>query len=778
MNFSVNRLALALSSVALATVVGCGGGGGSAPVEATTVDVSTTVIDGTISNALVCLDKNDNGECDAGEPQGRTNASGNLILKIDKADAGKFRLLTLVGTDAVDADHGPVTEPFAMTSTPGKPGVISPLTTMVAQAMQGGLTEAAAEEVVKEQTGININLFEDFTKNKSTGGGSKPGDVARMIVVTTQEQNKAVKASVGATAADGSAITGQDLRKAVQKRILSLLPAIATASNAASANTTLVDQKARETAVLKAVTLSLMTVEAVKIEVGVEKQAKVADPVTAPTATASFAFLDFSDANNWNRRFLAATAAMNTVDANGLLGFFESKMRRVAGVDTIWSFGGDPGAQQSIQHWNGSTWAPIVLNQLYKSTPRDAAGNNTYNFGDNYETGISTRAFFDISGKTMLSVYTQMIDAGYTNIRINGNPATAPAAVLGSATFPAGSKVSYQTTTTQHKAIGYRTEFNSLVSKNPASVGGDAVADPASICNTPGLTNTQVTTLEVMVATGKGTPCKYAVDTSIAGHPSDSPNEVWGNTTLSIGTVGTAPVLTSSPGSHYTTNTLVRLAFTGGNEVTYYTCKQRQINGASRQCKPTGEKGTFTIATQSDGSRVMTFTNEPAAAQPLTYKRAFVERAGVVYFGFQDKGGVFNTVRLNLEGANAFMLQLGMPTFNPDLPVALTSTSYQGTWEIRDSATPFPFSFNAGIGVTVAPTGGATCFNRTNGLPIVPCTFVITPSTGVVNGTIGTGTVGGTLGYIGGTLTGGTHSGITGVAGFPPSGTLVGGRRF
>ena len=152
MNTHLKRLTLAMAGAAIITLVGCGGspGGGTAAVtpEVTTADVATRVIDGAISNALVCMDKNRNGECDASEPQGRTDASGNLTLKVDKADVGKFPLLTLVGIDAVDADHGPVTEPFAMTTPPGKSSVISPLTTMVAQAMESSATEAELMDVI------------------------------------------------------------------------------------------------------------------------------------------------------------------------------------------------------------------------------------------------------------------------------------------------------------------------------------------------------------------------------------------------------------------------------------------------------------------------------------------------------------------------------------------------------------------------------------------------------------------------------------------------------
>ncbi len=61
------------------------------------------VIDGAIKNARVCLEKNTNGACDEGEPVARTDAGGNATLSVPEADAGKFPMLALVGTDALIA---------------------------------------------------------------------------------------------------------------------------------------------------------------------------------------------------------------------------------------------------------------------------------------------------------------------------------------------------------------------------------------------------------------------------------------------------------------------------------------------------------------------------------------------------------------------------------------------------------------------------------------------------------------------------------------------------
>ncbi|MGS0758199.1 hypothetical protein ACVBEH_27995, partial [Roseateles sp. GG27B] len=83
--------------------------------------LTISVIDGAIKGALVCLDANGNGACDAGETQGSTVADGTVTLTMAAADAGKYNVLALVGTDAVDADHGPVTTAYSLRAPADQP---------------------------------------------------------------------------------------------------------------------------------------------------------------------------------------------------------------------------------------------------------------------------------------------------------------------------------------------------------------------------------------------------------------------------------------------------------------------------------------------------------------------------------------------------------------------------------------------------------------------------------------------------------------------------------
>jgi hypothetical protein len=64
-------------------------------------------------------------------------------------------------------------------------------------------------------------------------------------------------------------------------------------------------------------------------------------------------------------------------------------------------------------------------------------------------------------------------------------------------------------------------------------------------------------------------------------------------------------------------------------------------------------------------AKVLAFTGVPAQAAPLTYARAFVERAGVVRYGFIPKLTQTSDVRPNLAATNALFNVLGIPAVTP-----------------------------------------------------------------------------------------------------------------
>ena len=275
-----------------------------------------------------------------------------------------------------------------------------------------------------------------------------------------------------------------------------------------------------------------------------------------------------------------------------------------------------------------------------------------------------------------------------------------------------------------------------------------------------------------MIASKTGKPCVYSPGSFVYGgatYSSGALNEWWTPMTVSIGTVGSAPVNSGTAPGYFTINTLVRLAFigTGTNAVTYYACKQRFIDGSTRNCSAIGT-GSYAIATLGD-ARVLTLTGVPAQAAPLTYNRVFVERGGLVYFGYQNKPAVTNTARLNTVASNALLGQLGLTADDPSVPMALTAGSYQGTWDVRDTLIPF------------GPTEGDIVFINGNGTTSCrdsfgvnfACTVNITnPATGAFTFLSADTSAGGTFDFLRGTVSGNWVSRIN-----SESGTFIGGRR-
>jgi trimeric autotransporter adhesin len=555
-----------------------------------------------------------------------------------------------------------------------------------------------------------------------------------MVVVTIQAQTTSGGGAVGMPASDGVVITRADLNKVIAQKLLEMLPAL----TAIVQNPAYTTPAAIEAAVIAALAPggslnpSLVTPPEVVVTVPVLKP-PAAQAAYVPTAGSTLTALSFFDVTNWNTRFLTSSLVQATPDANGNLRYVDRRARTTGVTVATWGFGGDPWRQADL-HWNGAAWVACQLNGENLSTVRDAAGNNSYKYCDGYSSGVANRVTVDISGKTMAGVYNDIVVGKYTNIFINPVAVTA----LGSATFPPLSNLFYQTGQDLTKAVGfYPGSGNVLFNYSTAiTAGGDGRIQAAGVgCNSAEFVQTPTNltaTLEDMVAAFKGKPCLFNVQTLVGlggvVYSSDPVSEVWGATSLSIGTVGTAPI-SATPTSYYTGNQLIRMAFTGigTNEVTYYTCKQRQIGGNVRNCTPIGVKGSYTITTLPDMSRIMTFSNYPAEAASLTYTRVFVERNGGIYFGYQDKNAIYRQARFSKVAAEALLSQLtGAPVVvNPEVPLALTATSYQGVWNMYDLVGA------VGNTITFYADGTSACQITATGVFFTPCALTVTnPATG------------------------------------------------
>ena len=801
MTMKFRRIWLAVAGTTALTLSACGDGGGSvAPIStpaADTTSVPVTVIDDAIEKATVCLDKNLNGVCDAGEPSGKTDAAGKVNLQVDPADVGKFPILAVIGLDAIDAKYGPVTTAFTLTAPKDQTTVISPLTTLVQTTIANtGVSTADAAASVQSQTGISVSLFQDFTQN-TTPAGDTAALIARMVVVVTQQQAAVLNSTVGSRAIDGAVVSTADLNQIIQNKLLEILPnlvtaladpAVQAALDAAKTPAQVTAALAAPAAVIVADPATGLTTASVATLVAINNQNEnpvAAAPAAAPVATASLRQLTFTSAVNWFVRGFTSSVAQNTPDSANNIRYVDrrSSSTPIIGGSLVanWNNGGTP-ARQSDLHFTGTAWENCGLNGENVASVRDAAGNNTSNYCNNLETSKSNRATFDVSGKTMASVLSSARAAGFTNMSIGNNSAAALSTALGTATFPDGSAIFYQASTSLNNAPAYYPGIGNLVQQTAANVAaGRTDPNVAAPCSAADIaTPPDASSLEALAAVNTGTPCinnarNATVTTSFsplttAVVSSGPRNDGWGSTSLSLGVVGKA--LTGGiQTTYYTTNTPIRVAFGAANSARYYSCQQRASDGAARNCNQVGT-GTYTIATLGD-ARVMTFSGLPLEAAPLTFQRVFVERGGKVYFGYQNKSGVSNTARLNLAGGNALLTQLGIGSVDPETPLALTATSYAGEWQFSDPAFP-----TESTRVLVGSNGAASCTDvSATGVvssTLGGCTANITnPATGAFTVIFGDGRAAGNLNFLTGTVSNATFTPIGGGAAVP----IVGARR-
>ena len=714
-----NVISLFVLVLALAACGGGGGGGGSA-----TVDVPITVVDGPIKNAKVCLDKNDNGICDSGEPVGMTDAVGRVTLKVDPTDVGKYVVLSIIEAGvAEDVDNGPVTTTFSLKAPADKTSMITPLTNLVVNEMQvNGQSSDAAALVVQAQTGISVSLFDDFSKG-TTAAHKNAANIARMVVVSTQEQSNSLKDTVGTLDASNVTITKADLDKLILSKIVELLPKIVQLLNDPDVQTALINAQAKidaaktdaaraaaiteKDAAIKAQGKEMIasdgsTPAGVALAISVQKAssstfATSGESSNTPIGYMNLRWLQYTDTNNYQFRVSTATASQNTL-TDGYYRYLFRKYVVVKGTVAAWNVGDEPRRQADL-HWNGSKWVACTLNYQNLQAAQDAKGRTDWNYCDQQANGISLGGVWtDIADKSMVETLDGFTKAGYTNL---GAPSAALKVALGSSRFPAGSKA----------YMGNSSQTASAISYYPGSYNEvwPETSTPCTWVTGGKFTSAAAKTLEDLISKFSGkNPCVIAEGkaTGKGGTALSSglPNTNWNDTTMDMGTVGNAPtVAASSATSFFTSNTRLRVAFgekSGTSGVaTYYACKQT-FDGYTRNCSEIG-KGNYQIAVLGDG-RGLTFTGLPGIASAIPWTRVFVERGGKVYWGYQDRTSVYKTNSLNTKATLALLAQLkvnemlakqtpAIVPLDPEVPLVLTESSYQGVYDvyaINDLLTP------------------------------------------------------------------------------------------
>lgn len=143
-----------------------------------------------LQNATVCLDLNDNGACDAGEPaSAATGVNGQYSLTTMPADAAAARLIAVVKANVtIDANKPgqPVTtgSDYVMTRPKGSAGGINPLTTLVQAGVAAGMTESTARSNVASQLGIAAGKIDNY-QGDPPASDDNVQDTARWIAAFT-----------------------------------------------------------------------------------------------------------------------------------------------------------------------------------------------------------------------------------------------------------------------------------------------------------------------------------------------------------------------------------------------------------------------------------------------------------------------------------------------------------------------------------------------------------------------------------------------------------------
>ncbi|WP_326533620.1 hypothetical protein [Pseudorhodoferax sp.] len=665
-------LRFTLLATAVAAISACGGGGGSddpapAPQQPTTTPVAIAVMDGALRNAQVCLDANTNDACDAGETQGRTGADGKLTLDVPNADVGKYPVLALVGTDAVDAHSGAVTQAYMMKAPPDHTAVVSPWTTLVELLRRRNhVSTEQAEAVVRDQAALPQSALADYSGAGADNAVLARG--ARVLVAALQRQLQAMAPQAGQPDVDGVVMTAADVQTivtGVQTGLIQRAAVAASDSDVVQACADLASAGCGAAVAEAAASLNVATAQNLPEFSHRRRLQMQANAATGagPALTPGFIldWVNHTDANDWYYRALVFSSAAVVPDAAGNTRYRDERRRNVDGAIRSYAWTGDPDRIGDV-HWNGTAWVSCGVDEdAGTNSPRDARGVVARS-GNCKDRNVSTnqRIPEDIAGKRMVDVVQRIrITRGDAQ---NWGPS---AATLGDAVFPAGAQLIHQNQLDLSYALAYDARDSALVGVFSAatSAGGDARLGGTPPCSiVANQAASMATSLDILVERYRGTPCLFDQGTFTADGNQIStlaPNAWSGQSTLSIGTIGGAPTGVTPRTNYYTTNTYLRLAFTGPGQVTYYGCRQRWNDGSPRNCESIGTGG-YTITTLGDG-RVMTLSGEPAISANLNYVRVFVERGGRVYYGYRSKMTSVYLARLNGMAGAALLQQAGMP---------------------------------------------------------------------------------------------------------------------
>jgi len=178
---------IVISTIAAAFLVGCGGGGGGgsstppAGGNTSNTNISGSVIDGYIKNAMVCLDLSLDGICDNSEPSAKTDSNGayNLTITPTQQNHQNFNIAPLIAYGGTDIDTNDDFIGKLQAQVNGTTANVTPLTTLFSKLIQEEVTSSTTKEqleaIKKEKKELIKRVFnitsseidEDFIKSEN-----------------------------------------------------------------------------------------------------------------------------------------------------------------------------------------------------------------------------------------------------------------------------------------------------------------------------------------------------------------------------------------------------------------------------------------------------------------------------------------------------------------------------------------------------------------------------------------------------------------------------------
>lgn len=576
--------------------------------------VSGVVADGPLQGATVCHDENDNGACDAGEPQATTDANGRYSFSVAADQAGRHAVLALVPATAIDKDTGTAVGAAFTLKAPasGSSGTqsvfVSPLTTVVADTAEAsGIPVAEAVAQVKAALALSASPMADFTASDGPADVALAARAVGRVVIETSR----LAADAGVAAAPASRLVRETAR--------SQLPVVANALAARAAATNAERIAAAAAAVAQEMNLSAATV------------AQVAEVLARPAGTADAAGpfvsvrrFSYTDANNYSYQIFVGDSSQT--DASGAWLAHEPRANVVNGESIAFS--------RNQLYWTGSAWNACDNGHAVVSTVAATASRPQTSLYCGASKSESRVVWEDISGQTLRAVITRMRayplrDAVGSTTNADGLPLNwgpDPALLPAEASFPAGARYSSRQITTD---IGGVDRIETAVGLTVR--GSDGVFR-------------QATTLE-----GLGT---------MGGNLADAAVTVSNQNSLFVADVPLATQADSTLQPFKRWRLAVDVAGLKGR---FYRCDVLVSSGASQACETTGD-ATLAIETLGGIRLLRVAGGYPVALKEALFQQRFwAEHVGTVFRGTTDLQRTRSDQRLNKPAWDALRNALGIP---------------------------------------------------------------------------------------------------------------------